>query len=381
VKPVNQDLDTTNPMRILVVTDFGLGVPGGAQLVANNLMLSISEQGHICEFISYRDNYSRVSISSYLRRFGIVAKAFELRGILNPWGCLRFLTACRSFKPDVIWLHNINNEWSWSIALLGFPGAKKFITFHDLTAISRLKVEPKAYKEAANIYWKRNFTQRVRNSYIRFTLRHVKTIAIGAGVGTILQENQIRVNTTIPNTVEPCNHENLVLPRLNNSVLFAGRENLKGLAQIAKAVALEEDWVLYLAGDHDLLEKTTFFCPIDRIRYLGKLNHEDLLKWIHNVEYVAVLSQYFDNFPTIALEAIVHGAIPLTTSATGVSALVRQVGEQFVLEPGEIPNLSKMKLTISAEPIELNRLRKELSNRRAQVDAYLKLFYESLNQV
>ena len=367
-------------MRILVVTDFGLKVPGGAQLVANNLMLSISERGHHCEFKSYTDKHPRFGISKYLRQISIIAKAFELRGILNPWGCIRFFAACRSFKPDVIWFHNINNEWSWSILLLGFQGAKKFITFHDLTPISRLKVEPKIYKQSQNIYWKRNFTQRVRNSYIRFTLRNNTAVAIGAGVGAILQENRIRVDITIPNTVEPCNHENLMLPRINNSVLFAGRENLKGLAQIARAVALEEDWILYLAGDPDLLEKASFFCPVDRIKYLGKMDHKDLLKWIHNVEYVAVLSQYFDNFPTIALEAIVHGAIPLTTSATGVSSIVRKIGEQFVLEPDEIPNLSKIKLTTSAEPISLIGLRSELSNRSAQVDAYLKLFRESLNQ-
>lgn len=380
MKRVNQDLASTTPMRILVVTDFGLEVPGGAQLVANNLMLSISERGHDCEFNCYIDKYSRVGKSRHLGRIGVITKAFELRGILNPWGCVRFFVACRSFKPDVIWFHNINNEWSWSILLLGFHGAKKFITFHDLTAISRLKVEPKIYRQSENIYWKRNFMQRVRNSYIRFTLRNVTAVAIGVGVGAILQENRIRVDATIPNTVEPCNHENLMHPRINNSVLFAGRENLKGLAQIARAVAIEEDWILYLAGDPDLLEKASFFCPIDRIRYLGKMDHKDLLKWIHNVEYVAVLSQYFDNFPTIALEAIVHGAIPLTTSATGVSSIVRQVGEQFVLEPEEIPNLSKLKLTRSAEPNVLNRVRNELSNQKIQVDAYLKLFYESFKQ-
>lgn len=380
MKRVNQDLDTTNPIRILVVTDFGLEVPGGAQLVAKNLMLSMSERGHHCELICYSDNYSRVGIARHLRRIGLIAKAFELRGILNPLGCIRFSSACRSFKPDVIWFHNINNEWSWFILLLGFRGARKFITFHDLTAISRLKVEPKAYSEAAKIYWKRNFTQRVRNSYIRFTLRNVTSVAIGAGVSAILQENRIRVDGSIPNTVEPCNHENLLLPRINNSVLFAGRENLKGLAQIARAVALEEDWVLYLAGDPDLLEKASFFCPIGRIIYLGKMNRKDLLKWIHNVEYVAVLSQYFDNYPTIALEAIVHGAIPLTTSATGVSTIVRELGEQLVLEPEEIPNLSKIKLATSVEPVALNRLKNEISNQRSQVDAYLKLFHESLNQ-
>lgn len=363
-----------------MVSDFGPNVPGGAQLVAKNLMLSISARGHLCEFKCYKDNYPNSSRSEHLKRIGIIARLFELKGVLNPWGCIRFFIACRKFKPDIIWFHNINNEWSWSILFLGCHRAKKFITLHDLTSISRLKVEPKAYLQLTNSYWKRNFAQRVRNSYIRLTLTHATTIAIGSGAKEILQENGIKVNTTIPNTVEPCNHNILMLPRIPNSVLFAGRENLKGLEQIAKAVAREDNWVLYLAGDSDLIKKANFFCPTDRIKYLGKLNHQDLLKLIHNMEYVSVLSQYFDNFPTIALEAVVHGAIPITTSVTGVSSFVRQLGEQLVIEPDQIPNLSKIKLTTDAESIALDRLRKEISNQPAQVDAYLKLFHESLNQ-
>lgn len=364
-------------MRILVVTDFGLQTPGGAQQIAYNLTKAISERGHECEFKIYNDEFLTSGSSSHFKRNELLGKLLEIKGIFNPLGCLRFFSACAKFKPDVVWFHNINNEWSWSVLLLGFRNAQKFITFHDLTAISRLKIEPNMYAHISKKFWKRNIAQRIRNSYIRFTLKRVTTVAIGAGVRTILQENRIKIQATIPNTVEPCNHLQLAHPRIKKSVLFAGRENLKGLAQIAKAVALEKEWFLYLAGAPELIEKASYFCPQEKIKYIGQLSNNDLLRLLHSMEYVAVLSQYFDNFPTIALEAIVHGAIPLTTSVTGVSTIVRELGEQYVLEPNEIPNLSRIESALLPDRNVLDRIKNELSNRDSQVEAYLKLFHES----
>jgi hypothetical protein len=86
---------------------------------------------------------------------------------------------------------------------------------------------------------------------------------------------------------------------------------------------------------------------------LGQLTSSSLHSYIHSVKFVAVLSQCYDNFPTIGLEAIVHGALPVTTNITGISSICEGISSTLVLKTKEVPDLEKLDLEFYGKEIEV----------------------------
>ena len=111
---------------------------------------------------------------------------------------------------------------------------------------------------------------------------------------------------------------------------------------VARAVAAQEGWSILIASDEEAYRLALEFCPSERLKYLGFISRGELLQLIHSVELVAVCSQYLDNYPTIGLEALVHGSIPFTTSSTGLAQFFNTISPDLVLDPGQIPDLDKI---------------------------------------
>ena len=74
---------------------------------------------------------------------------------------------------------------------------------------------------------------------------------------------------------------------------------------------------LDLAGDTDLLNYLPFDFPKSKFTFLGRLEHSELLAAIHNYDYVSVLSECFDVYPSILIEALEHSSRVLCTSTVG----------------------------------------------------------------
>jgi hypothetical protein len=127
-------------------------------------------------------------------------------------------------------------------------------------------------------------------------------------------------------------------------VLFAGRMNGKGLDILTKAIQeSNSEWLLVLAGEIDLDQYCQANLRSEEFIYLGRLPRRELLGLIHQVDLVAVISQYFDPYPTIALEAVKHGTAFFTTEVSGVSSLLNCEAARFLIsQVGEIPNLSNI---------------------------------------
>ena len=140
----------------------------------------------------------------------------------------------------------------------------------------------------------------------------------------------------IVNGVEKCHHHDAI-SRISNSVLFAGRLNQKGLELTIQSIKRSKKSMhLFVAGSSDLENVCKEMLSPNAFTYLGLLNRDELLEFIHKVEFVSAISQYYDNYPTIALEALTHGAIPITTSITGVSSLLRYISPDLVIDPKDL---------------------------------------------
>ena len=81
----------------------------------------------------------------------------ELRGIINPLALFSLHNQLCEIKPDIIWIHNVNNYWSWSALVICKLRAKTFLTCHELSAISNLKLKKSNFNSnQREIWWKCN---------------------------------------------------------------------------------------------------------------------------------------------------------------------------------------------------------------------------------
>lgn len=128
-----------------------------------------------------------------------------------------------------------------------------------------------------------------------------------------------------------------------------------------------------MAGDIQLLEYASIFCPESQIEYLGQLNQVDLFEFIHKMELVAVCSQYMDNYPTIALEALAHNSLPFTTNLTGVANLLSRINPRLVLKNGEIPPLEELRQIAFECDWDKTSIRSEVTDVEAFIYEYLQV--------
>jgi glycosyltransferase involved in cell wall biosynthesis len=195
-------------------------------------------------------------------------------------------------------------------------------------------------------------------------------VAIGEICQDILEANDFRITVRIPNRVEACNHHD-TQSREPDSVLFAGRLIEKGLRETAIGVE-QAGMRLFLVGPPELYSAALQYCPAEKVEYLGNKPNQELLLLLHKFEIVSVCSQSFDNYPTIGLEAIVHGCKIVTSEVTGISRLLVKHGIDSTVHVDEIPVFRK----IQAIPIELfqsHKLLQEIIDPAITVDSYLSL--------
>jgi hypothetical protein len=236
--------------------------------------------------------------------------------------------------------------------------ALKVITLHELNSIYPGKVTEKMLDSNLKfMYYKFGLLKgsfyKLRSLMIRFFLSKVKVVSIGKLQNSILISNQINVGTRIENYITECNCELDASLVKENTILFAGRQAYKGLDVVVQSVLKSDGWILIIAGGSDLLDFVKHALPSSKYRYLGQLTSSSLHSYIHSVKFVAVLSQCYDNFPTIGLEAIVHGALPVTTNITGISSICEGISSTLVLKTKEVPDLEKLDLEFYGKEIEV----------------------------
>lgn len=349
-------------MRILVVSDYSINELGGAQVMAQIIRNSLISHGHEAIFLHYPKSQTK-NLNRFIQ---------ALRSIINPYGMFLLLKAHLKFRPDLIWFHGVNNEWSWSSVLVGRHNLKKFFTFHDLTAISNYKITPEMLERIKSESGLRKLVRDLRVNYIKQCTNRCTQVGIGPINSRILRSFKFRIDKEIENRIEPCSH-NTVAGKNERTVLFAGRSYMKGLPQIAQAVALDSKWKLVLAGGVELLAEALLYCPTEKVTYLGRMSREDLLEKLHEIDLVSVCSQYYDNYPTIALEAIVHDSLPFTTELTGVALMLGNLDSRLVIRSDEIPNLEKIYQARGRLSHEYNALKDEVSDLNVLVSSYLEI--------
>lgn len=259
-------------------------------------------------------------------------------------------------KPSAIFVHQIGNRFPRTLLpLLYLLRIPVYTTLHDFSWIIPRKLFPGdlhipiedlilnstngTFKISGNRLnvgqsWIRVFIYKVRLHFNRIILnRFTETIAISHLQSLIYSSFGFKINHLIPNTVEKCGCSiKQAVKRQGIVLLFAGRPYGKGLHEAFRVTRENVGAVIYLAGPVELRSIAQKNLFPDQYKFLGNLTPEELFRVLHEVDFVIVLSECFDVYPTITLEAIAHGVPVITNKNTGNSHLVADINPNLVIE-------------------------------------------------
>lgn len=291
------------------------------------------------------------------------------------------------YKPDLIWVHQIGNRFPRSIFLfLRLINLRCIVTVHDYNYLVPRKLYPNDFSnnlDLSHIQSENQACFKIKmvpslKSLIYFSRMKANNILLNCTDSVfyisdlqsmIYASNGFRSTKVINNGVDKCNC-NMGEKRNDNAVLFVGRVIGKGLDKVIEGVAKNPNLKLILVGGSDLLEIASSKLPTKQFVYLGRLKREALYKILHEVKFTCVLSECFDVFPTITIEAIRHGSIPISTFLAGNSNYVHELNPQLVLNFDSIPDFSKLN-RIKLDKIKLRVLNEKLPTLRDSTISYL----------
>lgn len=291
----------------------------------------------------------------------------------------------RAERPSIVLVQQIGNRFPRTlIPLMKFMGVQVICTLHDFSWLLPRKLFPKDLKITSSELLEkgklegnrqsdnslnregsllRHTVLRVRLFINRQILNHcTSVIAISPLQAEIYKSFGFKISVVIPNCVEICScNLPLEIHRENTTLLFAGRSYAKGLEKAFEIIQENPSAVLYLAGPSDLLERAKSELTPDQFHYFGNLEPGDLYKLLHKIGFVVVLSECFDVYPTITLEALSHGALVLTNRNTGNSELVASINPNLVID--DVATLDFDALSLMSPEIRDSRKFKEIQNR------------------
>ena len=301
----------------------------------------------------------------------------------------RYVRIIRGLNTDVVWAHQIGNVIPRLTLHFLSKKVKVYLTLHDYGLIvprklypidlsnpilNRLGVQQNSQKRKRS----KSFMVRLQGIYYAFRrsvlkqlLKRCVLIAISDLQSEIYTEFGFEISQVIANGISPCACKSSLEPRQERSILFVGRLIGKGLPRLLSS-ATRDDFIVYLAGDHELLEYALAHSHMLNLVYLGRLERRQVFETLHKIEFTYIASECFDVFPTIGIESIRHGAIPITTETTGIRDLVRHIHPSLVLRnEEELVPLNELKQHFTNGEFDLNRAAKELTTVEKAVDTFL----------
>ena len=356
-------------MRILVVNKF-YWAKGGAERVMFDLVDGYRRAGH--EVIPFSMKSARNRVSEWSGHFVPEIDYEAVRGAAGQFGAAaraiwsrdarrRIVALVREARPDVAHLHNFHHQLSPSIVDgLRAEGVPAVHTLHDYKVICPNYL---LYTEGAPCERCRGgrFHEAIRHRCVRGSLagsavaaiemafhrwRHTlergitrfvspsrflrdKLLEFGFDPGRVsVVPNGIRLDEGLPRAAAP-----------GHGFLFAGRlSREKGVATLIEATARTEGLRLTIAGtgpEEEPLRRLARERAGDRIEFLGHLDREVLLARVRAARAVVMPSQWYENAPLAALEALASGTPVVATRLGGLPEIVRDGECGLVVPPGD----------------------------------------------
>lgn len=327
--------------EIIVLNDLHPNEAPGAATIALNFASEISkfyltEFWHITLSKSYREKIGNITIRGF--RQNAILENFRKRNQLvnlvyeffSPFILIKLVLNLAILRPKVVWINQIGNRIPRIIVIaLWLLRIETLQTFHDFTIIAPRKLYPENVKStyfqlSENYLF--DFIYHLRMVLLVFSTKlNRHNICISQLQKELYEQAGVRNLTVIANGIFPCSCINLLYPEESKEmyILFAGRSMGKGFSQLCKLVDSNPEWKLLIAGDKNLEVYAKQFLNSSRFEYLGFLNSRKLFEVMHKCTFVAILSECFDVYPTVALEGLMHGCSILISKTTGITDLMQ----------------------------------------------------------
>jgi len=361
------------PLHIVILSDLlPPDEPGGAGRVAWQLGQGFVAAGQRVTFITTSPGPSRTE-----KRDGFTVHVLHSRyaerwrawfGLFNPQTVWPLNRVLRQLRPDVVHAHNVHGHLSYhSLVIAHHVGAATVFTAHDAMTVAYGKlthfIDPARPEQCDGFNYRlpRGYNLRqmrfrwnpARNLSIHHTLRYYTDarVAVSGELKKALEANRLPPFEVVHNGIDPSRFD---VPeaavavlrqryRLEGRrvILFGGRLNrAKGDQQLLAALrcvrqAVPEVALLVLARSDDYLQRLLreHSDLAEVIVPGGWLEGAELAAAYRLAQVVVLPSVCFDSFPTINLEGMAAGAVPVTTCFGGGCEAVIDGETGFVVNP------------------------------------------------
>jgi len=389
--------------------------PGGAGFIAWQLGQGLIEAGHRITFVTSTPGPSRVEtrqgIQVHLLHSRYAERWMAWFGLLNPQTVVPLNILLRKLRPDVAHAHTVHVHLGYhSLVIARYAGAATVFTANDVMPFAYNKlthfIDPARPEQTDgwdyrvpfgyNLRQMRLRWNPARNLSIRHTMRYYvdARVAVSHALKDALEANHLSPFQVVHNgldlsqfdvpeaTVDVLRQRWQLYDR--RVILFGGRLSYeKGATQLLRALHRVRERVanvtlLVLARSMTAIERALAEYPDlePNIVLGGWLEGAEVASAYRLADVVAVPSICFDSFPTMALEGMAAGAVPVVTCFGGAREAVIDGETGYVVNPYDLDALSDRLIRLLSDE-SLRRRMAEAGRRRMEHHFTLKHHVEA----
>lgn len=409
-------------MRIALLNDR---IPpenrGGAGIVVWRIAQALHQRGHDVHVIAATEDPAfedvREGIPTYHIQVRYPQRFTGWLSLYNPRVNRPLIDLYQRIEPDVVHAHNIHHDLTYySLALAHKRGIATLFSSHDVMPFAYHKLShfidparcgvdsPSEYKLPAlyNLKLMRFRYNPVRNLTIRYLLTHYAQIRTApsqelcdAHAANGLPPFQCAHNgIDVSDFVVPQDSIDALRDRLGLAdrkvILFAGRlSGAKGTAQLLAALqrvvqSVPEAALLVLSSvpiAEQIGNSPYAHLQDEHIISAGWLDGDELAAAFQIADVVTAPSIIFDTFPTVNLEAMASGGVPVATCYGGSHEAIEHGETGFIINPYDTDDFADKLILLLTDETRRRQMAargyervKELFSIETQVEHYLRLY-------
>lgn len=339
-------------MKILRINSIST-FTGGVETYISNIDRMLTELGHQSMVITFNagEGLPKSDIDIEIRSTNNPMSRF-FRDLIPSENLVNFLNKqYLEFSPDLIHLHHIR---------IGFSSLEKFLTLtrvpvvftaHDALLVCPLSTLVKPGSEiceggtgircgltGCRIQGHLTYEILLARSIQRIYRKHIKAFLCPSySIFNYLDNNGFRPVVHLPSfsnfpksalEKEP-NYERILEQK---SIGYIGRlEHYKGIQDLLVAFKMfsgqQPEYTLKVAGigsfETKLKELSKKLSLTEKVKWLGKIGNKELETFYDSISALVVPSNYWENFPLVAQEALLRGVPTIGTAIGGIPEIIR----------------------------------------------------------
>lgn len=373
----------------------------GAEVMIASLRGALETRGHTVRVLAGNRHLSASRLSDFeFRAFADSSPLRALYYLYNPHACRRLREVLRTFRPQVVHLHNVQH--ASLAALLPLRRYPTLLSAHDYTVIDPTGLDRipalAPYRDAVAGYFSRGISARFFWEKLRFALfRRLAAninlvVACSEHLKRVLEESQLFGPViSLPNGVAQLGR---TVPPAQPRLLFVGRlEPIKGLDQLLCALpailARQPQARLMVVGDGSQrpeLEQLAGALGVrQHVTFAGHVPRSEVATYYRESSMLVMPGIWPEPFGLVGVEAMSAGRPVVASHAGGTAEWLQDGRDGFLVERRQPGQIADRVLRLLASRDLLLRMSRAAAHRAAEfsLEAYaaaMERIYEGLCQ-